>query len=163
MSSAMITKIYNEGTTLSILRTNFLKYEYVVGPVQINNSHWALFVASIKTQQISYIDPLGASETDKNLVYNNWRIFCNQRSMKNLTWTAYNPNHILQTDDCNCGVYVCYFYKKYTEQNLNSLQMQFNKEAFRLEINQTIMSQIIKKKIKFYLNIVPINKTIILL
>ena len=75
-------------------------------------------LVAIKTQQITYIDPLGASEIDKNRVHNNWRIFSSQRSMKNFRWIVFDPNHLLQTNDYTCGVYVCYFYKKYMEQNL---------------------------------------------
>ena len=110
----MLKSICNDGTTISILLTNLLKYNYISSLVQIRSNHWALFVACIKTLERA----------------------------KNLMWTALDHNHLLQKEDNNCGVCICYFYKKWIEQNFDGLQLQFNKEAFKVEIVQTILTHL---------------------
>ena len=48
------------------------------------------------------------------------------------------PEHIIQDYDCNCSVYISYFYKKILEKG--SLSTPFDKQEFRLEMEKTIMN-----------------------
>lgn len=75
MHSVMLTKICTTGSATTVLRKNFLKLDLIVGPVQIMDKHWCLFIANIKERTLTYIDPLGASNVEKSTVCNNWKHF----------------------------------------------------------------------------------------
>ena len=83
----MLTKIILTGTSKSVIRRNFLNYNYIAGPVQFKPLHWCLFIAAINTHQIIYIDPLGTTGDDIDTVMVNWKGFCKNRTLKEINWT----------------------------------------------------------------------------
>ena len=107
----MATMICKYGKTSSVVRKNFLSYEFLAGPVHLNENHWALLIASIKTRQVIYIDPYGATNSEKDRVLSNWISFCKIRTMKTISWELLNTNHVLQTNTNNCGVFISYFFR----------------------------------------------------
>ena len=52
MSSNMATMICKYGKTATVVRRNFLSYDFMAGPVHLNENHWALLIASIKTKEV---------------------------------------------------------------------------------------------------------------
>ena len=139
LSSSMAARICKDGTTLSVLRKNFLGYDFIAGPVNLYEKHWALLIVSIKTKQVVYIDPLGTLETEKKRVLSNWFTFCKSRTLKTISWQLLDLNHVIQSDTNSCGVLVSYFFKNIMEANLSALEFSFDTRAFRREMKETIM------------------------
>ena len=82
----MVIRIRKDGTTVSVVTKIFLGYDFIAFwgmiSVHLNEKHWALLIVSIKTKQVLYIDPYGASEKDKSRVLTKLNIFCKSRNLK---------------------------------------------------------------------------------
>ena len=62
----MATMICKNAKTATVVRRNFLSYDFMAGPVHLNENHWALLIASIKTKEVIYIDPYDATNSEKD-------------------------------------------------------------------------------------------------
>ena len=78
MDNGILSKVINR-TSVSVIRKNFLNYDYIAGLVTFRPLHWCLFIAGIKTHEIIYFDPLGATDDDIDTVMVNWKNFCKTR------------------------------------------------------------------------------------
>ena len=67
------------------------------------------------TQTILYIDSRGENIQCREKVFRNWVKYTKDRKkdiqLASTLWRMGEYEHIKQTDNTNCGVFVCYFYK----------------------------------------------------
>jgi len=77
----------------------------------------------------------------RNKVLSNWYTFTKSRSdMKQTKWIMASYDHVLQleSDNTNCGVFACYFFKQLIKQDMRLLNNHFDVQDFRSEIKETI-------------------------
>jgi hypothetical protein len=70
-----------------------------------------------------------------------WKKFCESR--KDLScnkWKMSQEKYLLQNDNFNCGVFVCYFFSLLINGQQELLNRQIDINCFRSEIKKTIMS-----------------------
>jgi Ulp1 family protease len=86
-----------------------------------NNSHWVLIVADLKDHYFEFYDPLKLPVTTSyNLVIRKWCMTLKDILKSHDNWEVKCPEHTLQNDNMNCGVFVCYYaYQKINKLNLN--------------------------------------------
>jgi len=93
----------------------------IAGPVHINKNHRALLFVSIRTHTVLYIVSRGESNETRNKVLKNWSTFTKYRSdMKQTEWIMASYDHVVQleSDNSNCGVFLCYFFKQLLKQDV---------------------------------------------
>ena len=54
------------------------------------------------------------------------------------SWQSLIVKHVLQADSYICGFFISYFFKRILEGNLAALELEFDTQAFRLEMGETI-------------------------
>ncbi len=99
---------------MTAIRKQLASFDFISGHVHINKNHWALLFVTIKTHTVLYIDSKGEGLETRNKVLRNWSTFTKSRSdMKQTKLIMVSYDHILQleSDNSNCGVFVCYFFK----------------------------------------------------
>ena len=143
LSSNVASQIAENGETLSDIREKLNSYTYAAGPVHIMESkHWCLLFVSFLSNEVTYIDPYGASETKCTNVTANWAKFSNNRScLKDKTWSA-SPHcygHIRQQDNFSCGVFVCHFFEILLHSDFKFLKKNFELIQRRKLIKQRIV------------------------
>lgn len=126
-----------------VLNANYLNSirskEYLFIPFSLK-SHWVLIVANLKKHTFEFYDPLhlNCSDSSYNYVIDSWHDVLNNFSSVD-KWPIYYPPHILQKDNMNCGVFICYYaYQKIQNLNLND---PFDPIIFRKFIFENLILQ----------------------
>ena len=135
---------------MTAIRKQLSSFDFISGPVHINKNHWALLFIKVKTHTVLYIDSKGESPETRNKVLVNWSSFTKSRSdMKQTKWIIASYVHVLQleSDNSNCGVFVCNFFKHLLKQDMAMLNEPFDLDNFRSEIKKTIENNSKLKKI----------------
>ena len=147
LSSQHASSIAEKGIIISGIRKQLASYDFIAGPVHINKNHWALLFINVKTQTVFYIDSMGENLDTSNKVLKNWSFFCkNREQMKDKEWKTNIYNHAIQLehDNCNCGVFVSYFFEKLLVQNMALLNTPF--DNFRIQMRNVITNSSKKNK-----------------
>lgn len=106
----------------------------------IFNCHWTLIIFNIRLKSLEYFDPLGNEPNKEALtLINQWCNILNTWLNSGSCWKIDNPPHVKQTDNYNCGVFICFFV--YQKLNKCSLTENFDTNEFR--------ARILKKLLKF--------------
>ena len=87
-------------------------------------------------------------------MFRNWIKYTKDRKkdiqLASTLWRMGEYEHIKQTDNANCGVFVCYFFKMLINQDYGSLNRYFNPNEFRSTITENILENSRKYIRKFY-------------
>lgn len=106
---------YPRNTTSVYYEPNFLQFQHVLVPVNVNNSHWILLVVDCLSKVIRYCDSLG--DYDDKILQQLWYFLTYQTisntgivldiaEWKIIEYVKEEPL-LRQADDSSCGVYVC--------------------------------------------------------
>ncbi len=99
-----------------------------------------LFI-SLVTKEVIYIDPKGTSTDKADTVTKNVNMHLAKiKNFKNLKLKSKIVNHQLQTDDYNCGVFVCYFYAILIENKFPNFDIKIDIDDYRKHIKELFMS-----------------------
>ena len=96
-------------------KLNLEEYNYIVGPYFISSqNHWNALIISIKDRDFLLLDPQNTAPSLSKEKFDSWCNYINQ-SQKNMSgeWKHKSPNHPIQKDYFNCGVFVILFIKNY--------------------------------------------------
>lgn len=97
---------------------------------------------NVKTMEFTFIDPYGTKNDLFEKIYQNWIYFCSKRSdLRNFNWKKKHISHSLQTDNFNCGLFVCVFGERLLNQNENLFfdTSPKNLNRLRSEINDIFL------------------------
>jgi Ulp1 family protease len=72
MNSFQASSIFETGRSQVQIRKDLSVFDYIFGPVFVNNSHWCLFFIFNKLNKITFIDPKGESNDQLNSAIINW-------------------------------------------------------------------------------------------
>ena len=141
LSSIQASAIAEKGSTLTAIRKQLASFDFIAGPVHINNNHWALLFVSIRTQTVLYIDSKGEGPETSKKVLRNWSTFSKSRNdMKQTKWIMTSYDHVLhlESDNSNCGVFACYFFEHLLKQDMAELNQPFDLNNYRTEIKKPL-------------------------
>ena len=105
---------------------NIHDYEFIVGPYFMD-SHWYAVIIDIKKHQFYFIDPKGTQDDLLQCKYDRWVEYYNSRADRTIkVWHKMTINHPIQTDNCNCAIFVInfiYFYVTTGKINFSTTNM----------------------------------------
>ena len=58
---------------------NFTEYAQILCPLLINGNHWTVVLISMLTEEINYIDPMGARDDDLDAIIRTWFSFSRKK------------------------------------------------------------------------------------
>jgi hypothetical protein len=100
-----------------------------------------LLFISLVTKEVIYIDPKGTSTDKADTVTKNVNMHLAKiKNFKNLKLKSKIVNHQLQTDDYNCGVFVCYFYATMIENKFPNFDIKIDIDDYRTHIKEIFKS-----------------------
>lgn len=110
--------------------------EFLFMPIYGDN-HWVLLVAQLKEKEFDFYDSLGFNNLFKYAHFISfWRKHIKCLLNSNDEWFVSYPQHTLQDDSMNCGVFVLYFINRILHKNLTD---DFNVNDFRRYIYSIIV------------------------
>jgi len=75
---------------------------------------------SVRTEDLTFINPFGSTNDEKNGVLKTWKAFCKTRNdLQLLNWTEERVGFTKQEDSYNCGVFICSFIEKFINYDFN--------------------------------------------
>lgn len=127
-------------TTMKQLDVVIGKSHYAV-PI-LRRNHWTVAIVRLDLRQYSLLDSMPNRRGTTTTSYNRLQYLTQliQRKLDRPYETMwYNPmDSEKQTDNYNCGVYVCWYVKRFVS-NENLRDSTFNPNKFRIEIFNTII------------------------
>ncbi|CAF1145787.1 unnamed protein product, partial [Brachionus calyciflorus] len=116
-------------------------FDYILAPINFDGNHWCLVYISIKKGKFAFIDPKGEDDYRYNKTYQKWCNFSSKRKeLSEKSWSKQNYEHSIQSDQINCGVYVCIFGEKLLkDENLIFETSYEYLKKMRLSINNTFI------------------------
>lgn len=103
-----------------------------------------MFFVNNRSHTLYYIDSLNANCMVKRSLLANWTKFTSTRAgYKGIKWKIDESKFCAQRDSYNCGVFVCYFFRKIITNELN-LDTETDINEFRNTIRDTIINNSIK-------------------
>jgi Ulp1 family protease len=72
MNSQQASSIFECGKSQVQIRKDLSVFDFIFGPVFINNNHWCLLFIFNKSNKISFIDPKGESHDQITKASINW-------------------------------------------------------------------------------------------
>ena len=103
-----------------------------------------MFVVSVISSEITYINSLGTTKTECKNILDNWKVFVKSRvGLKGKDWKKrrYSQDHSLQQDNFSCGVFVCYFYDKLINEEFQYMKNFFDLNDYRTNIREKLLRE----------------------
>jgi len=96
-----------------VRQLDIIKYDFIVGPHLINENHWIAVIIDVKKKLFLSIDPQKYKSDLFDIYIDSWLHYYESRYSKNASWRTMTIDHPIQTDGCNCGVFVMLFIEHY--------------------------------------------------
>ena len=141
----LIEKLKNE--KLKISSKSLANYDFISGPVYIHPNHWCLFFVSVKSGNVTFINPSRTSRQQAENALARWTTYAEKSSdlsLKKKHWklSPHWLNHTKQTDSTSCGVFVCFFFETLIKKQYDLLNNHFNIHVSNLEYRDYIRDKI---------------------
>lgn len=135
------TSLLNDGCNSSFQ----IKKDALVMPININQNHWSILFINFKKKTVTYINPFSTSKQEA-LVYKEKFLnmlgsynILNNTSYDTHDWKVDMVEHLMQNDSCNCGVFIIYFFKQYSDNN--SLADSEDMNNYRYHLKEMIIER----------------------
>nr|CAH7732897.1 unnamed protein product [Callosobruchus chinensis] len=115
ISVAKASTIFSNKTLTSHFTDSItLSKDRIIMPI-LKNNHYTLMILSITNKTIIFIDPMGNEILFKNFYCERLSMFMKFKNIATSEFIFEAPNHIIQRDGYNCGVYVIHFFQGITK------------------------------------------------
>ena len=133
-----VLKLFNHLPCPQLDKLDINNYDFIVGPHLINQNHWTAIIIDIKKKLFLSIDPQKYKSHLLDIHFNSWlQYYESQGYLQSTIWKKIAIDHPIQTDTCNCGVFVMLLIEQYIQNGKISFNTN-NMHVHRLKIAETI-------------------------
>ncbi|CAF1085883.1 unnamed protein product [Brachionus calyciflorus] len=111
-----------------LINDNISSYDYLAGPILINNNHWNCFFVDIQNGNFVYLDPKVENTEYETTAFENWKQYASLIGIDK-EWSILRIENISRQkglDNYNCGIYVSQNLKNLINSNFNLCFVQKN-------------------------------------
>ena len=135
-----IHKLLNNKQCSELDKINVNDYDFIVGPYLVGLNHWNALIINVKDILFLSIDPQKVKSDLLDIHFKTWLSYYESHYGSFNNWKKIYIDHPIQTDGCNCGVFVMMFIVNYVRTGKISSENIDTNNLYeqRLKIAETI-------------------------
>jgi hypothetical protein len=79
MNAIVAGRIINDKVFDYLQTMQFNDYSQIIFPIHVGGNHWTVLLVSVRTEEVTFINPLGATKFQRASILQMWSDFCKTR------------------------------------------------------------------------------------